>query len=64
MLEVIVLFQEEKEALLSVRAKLFFKRSTDQEFTELGIGQMRVLPGNPEGVHVVMRNDTTLAKVG
>jgi hypothetical protein len=55
--------KEEGEALLSVRAKLFFKRSSDTEFCELGLGQLRVLPGNGEEVKVVMRNDTSLAKV-
>ena len=48
---------------MSVRAKLFFKRSSDPEFGELGLGQLRVLPGNGEAVKVVMRNDTSLAKV-
>ena len=42
---------------------MFFKRSSDTEFTELGIGQMKVLPGNGEGVKAIMRNDTALAKV-
>ena len=46
-----------------MRAKLFFKRPTDSEFCELGLGQLRVLPGNGEDVRVVMRNDTSLAKV-
>ena len=46
-----------------MRAKLFFKKSAENEFTELGIGQIRVLPSNREGMRVVMRNDTTLAKV-
>ncbi|CAI8024153.1 Nuclear pore complex protein Nup50 [Geodia barretti] len=55
--------KEEGEALLSVRAKLFFKRSSDTEFCELGLGQLQVLPGNGEEVKVVMRNDTSLAKV-
>ena len=42
---------------------MFFKRSSDTEFTELGIGQMKVLPGSGEGVKAIMRNDTALAKV-
>ena len=46
-----------------MRAKLFFKRSSDSEFCELGLGQLQVLPGSGEEVKVVMRNDTTLAKV-
>lgn len=46
-----------------MRAKLFFKRSSDTEFCELGLGQLRVLPGSGKEVKVVMRNDTTLAKV-
>lgn len=46
-----------------MRAKLFFKKSSDSEFTELGIGQLRVLPGSGEGVKVLMRNDTSLGKV-
>lgn len=49
--------------MFSVRAKLFFKKSSDSEFTELGIGQMRVLPGSGDSVRVIMRNDTALAKV-
>lgn len=57
------LWQEEKEAVYSVRAKLFFKKSSDSEFTELGLGQLRVLPGSGEGVRVLMRNDTSLGKV-
>ena len=58
-----LVLQEEEEALLSVRAKLFFKRSSDSEFCELGLGQLRVLPGGEDHVRVVMRNDTSLAKV-
>ena len=46
-----------------MRAKLFYKKASGSEFTELGIGQMRVLPGNGEGVKAVMRNDTSLSKV-
>lgn len=46
-----------------MRAKLFFKKSSDSEFTELGIGQLRVLPGSGEGVRALLRNDTALGKV-
>ena len=39
---------------------MFYKK--EEQFTELGVGQLRVLPA-ATGVRVLLRNDTSLSKV-
>lgn len=51
----------EKDALMKTRAKLFYKKG--EEFIELGTGNLLVCKTTGSGVQLLMRNETTLAKV-
>ena len=51
------------DSLLSVRAKLFYKKG--DSFTELGVGQLRVqqVGSGSSGVRLLLRNDTKLGTI-
>ena len=51
----------EKNALTKTRAKLFYKKG--EEYIELGTGNLLVCKTTGSGVQLLMRNETTLAKV-
>lgn len=51
----------EKNALMKTRAKLFYKKG--EEYIELGTGNLLVCKTTGSGVQLLMRNETTLAKV-
>ncbi len=49
-------------SLLNVRCKLFYKK--DQDFVELGLGNLKVTSGGEKGgVCLLLRNDTAMKKV-
>ena len=49
------------DSLMSTRAKLFYKKA--EEFTELGVGTLKVQSSSGESVRLLLRNDTALGKV-
>lgn len=46
---------------MTVRAKLFYKKGS--EYTELGVGTLKVQPSSSKAVGLLLRNDTSLSKV-
>ena len=48
-------------SLLAVRAKLFYKKK--DEFTELGVGTLKVQGANGESVCLLLRNDTSIGNI-
>ena len=52
---------EDDSSLLTTRAKLFYKK--ESEFTELGVGTLRVQSSANKTVRLLLRNDTSLGTV-
>ena len=52
---------DDDTSLMSVRAKLFYKKA--EEYTELGVGSLKVQSSNGDSVRLLLRNDTSLGKV-
>ena len=49
------------DSLLSVKSKLFYKK--DSEFTEVGVGILKVQSSSKGSVHLLMRNETSIGSV-
>lgn len=49
------------DSLLTVRAKLFYKKGS--EFTDLGVGNLKVQSSSKGAVQLLMRNDTSLGTI-
>ena len=49
------------DSLLTVRAKLFYKKS--EEFVELGVGTLKVESSGGQSVRLLLRNDTSIGNV-
>ena len=48
-------------SLLSLRAKLFYKKQ--DEYTELGVGTLKVQSSNGQSVCLLLRNDTSIGNI-
>ena len=48
-------------SLLSLRAKLFYKKQ--DEYTELGVGTLRVQSSSGQSVCLLLRNDTSIGNI-
>ena len=49
------------DSLFAVRAKLFYKKA--EEFSELGIGSLKVQSSSGQSVRLLLRNDTSLGNI-